>query len=72
MTFGVVTETYGERETELALLGFVELASLEASAHEVKLGFGHCCLQAEDEPIVEIAQIVAAIVVDNQSVGQGA
>ena len=66
MTLGIVTETYGERETELALLGLVELASLEANAHEVKLGFGHGSLQSEYQAIVEVRQIIHRIGVIDQ------
>jgi hypothetical protein len=69
---GIVTKTYGRGDTEFAPLGYVEPAALEAKRHEMKLGLRHSCPQAQEEAVVEIACIVAAILVDDEGMGQRA
>src|SRR5258708_7129766 len=66
----VVAITDGQWETQLAFLGFVELTALEARAQKMELGLGHGPLQSEQKAVVEIRRIVAAILVDDQRLGE--
>src|SRR4029077_14805695 len=52
-------------------LGFVELTGLEARAQKMQLSPGHSPFQAQQKSVVEIGRIVAAILVDHQSLGEG-
>ena len=63
----VVDEADRQRETQLASLGRGPLGSLEPPGQEVQLGFGHGALQAEQEPVVEVGQVVDAVGVDDQT-----
>ena len=59
-----------QREAQLATLRRGPFGALEPPGQEVQLGLGHWFLQAQQEPVVEVGQVVDAIGVDDQRVGQ--
>ena len=69
---GVVDEADRQREAQLAALGRVTLGALQAHPHHVQLGLGELPLDAQDELIVEIPEVVDPVGVDHQRVGQPA
>ena len=68
--FLVVAKTDRQGETQLAFLGLVELAALEARVQKVQFGLGHCALQPEQQSVVEVRRIVATVFVDHQGCGE--
>ena len=66
----IITQSNRQRETQLTLLGFVELAALEAGAEEMQLRLGHLRLHPQQEAVVEIRRVVATVLVDDQRAGQ--
>src|SRR5450631_252537 len=71
-TLIVITKANRQGETQLALLCLVQLTPEEAPAQKMQLGLGHRTLQTEQQPVVEVPRVVAAIGVDDQGVRQGA
>ena len=67
-----VAQADRQREAELTLLGLVELAALEARANDVQLGLGDGGLEAQQQRVVEVRRVVAAVLVDDQRPGQRA
>jgi hypothetical protein len=61
----VIAKPNRQRETQLSLLGFVELTALEAHAQKMQLGLGHGPFQPQQKSVVEIGRIVATILVDH-------
>ena len=70
--FFVVGVAHRQRRPQLTLAGLVQLAALEAPAQEMQLGLCHRALQSEQQAVVEVGRVVAAVGVDHQCVGQGA
>jgi len=67
----VIDQAYGETHPELALARFGQLATEQALAQPVELGLTHGAHKAEQEPVVILPRIVAALVVKHQCIGQG-
>jgi hypothetical protein len=57
---------------QLATLGFGQSAGVQPQPQTVQLSLRHRTLQAQQEPIVEVARIVDAVAVANQRIEQGA
>jgi hypothetical protein len=57
---------------ELATFGLVAQPVAQPSADQVQLGLGHCALQAQHEPVVEVPRTVDPVDVGDQRAGQGA
>ncbi|MCA1679820.1 MAG: hypothetical protein LC777_13160 [Actinobacteria bacterium] len=70
MALGVVDEADRQREAQLAALGRVALCALQTHRHHVQLGLGELALDAQDQLIVEISEVVDPVGVDHQRVGQ--
>jgi hypothetical protein len=68
----VVEEADREREAQLAALGRGALGALHPGGDDVQFGLGHLRLQAEDQPVVEVMQVIDPVGVDDQRVGQPA
>ena len=60
---GVVDEPDGQGHHELASAGLGQLAAAQAGLDEVQLGFGHRALQAEQQPVVEVARVIEPVLV---------
>jgi hypothetical protein len=71
-TFVIVGKAHGQRGSQLTLACLVQLAAQEAPAQEMQLGLGHRALQTEQQSVVEIGRVVAAVRVDHQGVRQRA
>ena len=56
-----------QRETQLALGGFIQLAAVEARADDVQLGLRERALHPQDQGVVEVGWIVAPVLVDHES-----
>ena len=67
-----VAQADRQREAELTLLGLVELAALEARGNDVQLGLGDGSLESQQQRVVEVRRVVAAVLVDDQCPGQRA
>src|SRR6202049_5284771 len=52
-----------QREVQLTLLRFVELATVEARADDVQLCLGERALHAEHKAVVELGRVVTAVLV---------
>ncbi len=59
-----------QRGAQLAAAGRGSLRALQTSCEKVQLRLAHRAFQAEQQPVVEIGQVVDAVAVDQQSVGQ--
>jgi len=68
----VIDEPDGQRDGEFASPGFGELAAAQAGPDEVQLGLAHGALEPEEEPVVELAGVVEAVLVADQRVGERA
>src|ERR1700730_18550010 len=61
-----------QREVQLTLMRFVELAAVEARADDVQLCLGERALHAEHKAVFELGRVVTAVLVDYQRAGDGA
>jgi hypothetical protein len=68
----VVDIAHRKRAAQLPALGRGALRSLQAAREDMQLRLRHRALQAEQEPVVEAAQVVDAVGIDDQGVGQAA
>ena len=68
----IVVQPDRQGKSQFTLLGFVQFAALEAGTKEMQFCLGHLGLQTKQQPVVEIARIVAAVFVDDQRAGQRA
>ena len=69
---GVVDESDGQREGELAAAGLVEEAAAQSRLDHVHLGLRDSALQSEEEPIIEVGGVVEAILIADDSGGERA
>ena len=69
-SFVVVDQAHRQGETQLAAFGRGPLRPVHPSGQEMQFRFGHRALQAEEEAVVEVRQVVDAIGVDDQGVGE--
>src|SRR6266542_6648733 len=67
---GIPYVAHRQSETQLTPFGRGAFGAVQAASQDVKLGFRHSAFQAEQQPIVELAQVVRAIGIDDQRVGQ--
>ncbi|EON18812.1 hypothetical protein C265_15272 [Cupriavidus sp. GA3-3] len=70
VTLIVIAQANWQRKAQLTLLRLIELAALEAPAQKVKFGLCHCAFETEQQTVVEVARIVAAIGVDDERMGE--
>src|SRR5437867_3847283 len=63
--FIAIDITDRQRETQFSALGLVGFTALEARADKMQFGLRHGSFEAEQELVVEIGRIVAAIRIDN-------
>ena len=61
-----------ESEPQLAALRGGALGALQPAGHHVQLGLGHLRLQPQQQPIVEVLQVIDPVSVQHQGVGQRA
>jgi hypothetical protein len=54
-----------QREAQLAPLRRGPLGALEPAGQQVQLGLAHRALQAQQQPVVEVGQVVDAVGVDH-------
>ena len=66
----VVDQPDRQRGTQLAALGGGPLGRLQPPGHDVQLRLAHRGFQAQDQPVVEIRQVVDPVAVDEQRTGQ--
>ncbi|MCY1356240.1 hypothetical protein D9M69_426850 [compost metagenome] len=69
-TLIVIAQANWQRKAQLTFLRLIELAALEAPAQKVKFGLCHCAFETEQQTVVEVARIVAAIGVDDERMGE--
>jgi hypothetical protein len=60
----------GQRMAQFPLLCLVEFTAEEAPAQKMQLRLRHCALEPQQQPIVEVRRVVAAIGIDDQGVRQ--
>ncbi len=68
----VVGISDGQRMAQFPLLCLVEFTAEEAPAQKMQLRLRHCALEPQQQPIVEVRRVVAAIRIDHQGVRQRA
>ena len=66
----VVDQAHRKREVQVSPRRGGTLGSLEASGQDVQLRLRHLALQAQQEPVVEVGQVVDAVGIDHQCLGQ--
>ncbi len=71
-TLIVIAQANRQWKAQLTLLRLIELAALEAPAQKVKFGLCHRAFETEQQTVVEVARVVAAICVDDQGTGERA
>ena len=69
---GVVDEPDRQRRLQLAAARLGQDAALQAGADEVQLGLAHRAFEAEQQPVVEVAGVVEAVLVADQRPGERA
>ena len=69
---GVVDESDGERDPQLAAARPAPDAAAQPGAQQMEFGLTHGALEAEEEPVVEVGGVVDAVLVEDQGVGEGA
>ena len=62
----VICEADGQPDAQLAAGGLGQQPALEPGADEVKLGLGDRALQAEQEPVVDLARVIETVLVADQ------
>jgi hypothetical protein len=68
----IMDQANGQREAQLALLGFRHRAALHALPQPMEFGLRHRPLEAEQQAIIVVRGIIDAFLVNDQGVGQGA
>ena len=68
----VVDQADGQGHGQFAAAGLGQLSAAEPGPDEVQFGLAHGALQPEQQPVVEIAGVVDAVLVADQCAGQGA
>jgi hypothetical protein len=67
----IVVDVAGrERTTKFSAASGGLPGLLQTARQDVQLGLGHRSLQAQEEPVVEVPQVVDAIAIDDQGIGQ--
>ena len=69
---GVGDEPDRQRQRQLAAAGLGEDAPAQARAQEVQLRLRHLPLEPEQQPVVELARVVEAVLVQDQRLGERA
>ena len=69
---GVVDESDGEGDPQLAAARPALDAAAQPGAEQMEFGLAHGALEAEEEPVVEVGGVVDAVLVEDQGVGEGA
>jgi hypothetical protein len=69
---GVVDEPDRQGHRQLAAAGLGELAATQAGLEQVQLGLAHGAFEAQDQPVVERAGVIQAVLVQDQRAGQRA
>ena len=67
----VVDQARGQAGLQFAAAGLALDAALQAGADHVQLGFAHGPFEPEQQPVVETARVVQAVLVEDQRAGQG-
>jgi hypothetical protein len=68
----VIDETDRESEAQLAALRRRALGALQPAGHHVQLSLRHLRLEPQQQPIVEVLQVIDPVSVQHQGVGQRA
>ena len=66
----VVDQPDGQRDAQLAAAGGGPLGLVHPAGQPVELCLAHLALEAQQEPVVDVGQVIDAVVVDDQGVGQ--
>src|SRR5262249_8722607 len=67
---GVVDQSRGRSEPELALAGLVQLASQHSATEPVQFGLAHGAQESQEKPVGIHGGVIGSILVDDQRVGQ--
>src|SRR5262249_37278590 len=67
---GVVDQSRGRSEPELALAGLVQLASQHSATEPVQFGLAHGAQESQEEPVGIRGGVIDSILVDDQRAGQ--
>ena len=59
-----------QRDAQLAAFGRGAFGTLQSASQQVQLGLAHRALQAQQQPVVELGQVVDPVGVDDQRVGE--
>jgi hypothetical protein len=68
----VVGQANGQRHLELTATRFVQEPTTQSRPQHVQLCFAHRSLEPEQEPVIEVAGIVDAILIHDQRIAQRA
>ena len=67
----VIDQSGGQARLQLAAARLALDAALQARAEHVQLGFAHRSLQPQQQPVVEMARVVQAVLIKDQGSRQG-
>src|SRR5437870_1115454 len=67
---GIPNVAYGQSKAQLTPFGGGAFGAVQAASQDVEFGFRHSPFEPEQQPIVELAQVVHTIGIDDQRVGQ--
>ena len=62
----ILDQSDRERHRQFATAGLGQDPALQPGADEVKLGFGHRALEAEQQPVVEVGRVIQPVFVADQ------
>jgi len=68
---GVVDEPDGQWHDQLAAAGLGQLPAAQPGPDEMELAFGHGPFEAQQQPVVEGARVIEAVLVADQGAGHG-
>jgi hypothetical protein len=66
----VVNEPDGQRDAQLTAARRGPFRLIQPAGQPVELSFGHLALQTQEEPVVDVGQLIDAVAVDDQGAGQ--
>ena len=67
-----ILEANGKRTKKLSAPRLVEDSALQPGLENVQFRLGHCPLEAEKKPVVEMSRIVEPVLIEDQGIGERA
>ena len=72
LAVGAIDQPYWQLHLQLATAGLGHLATDEASPQHMELSLAHCALEPQEQSVVEVAGVVEAFLVEDESPAQSA